>query len=276
MPKPASGKPSLIDTTPSLGGQASEADTSIRMLDALESTMRPTSSAAKRHGFGWLSALLLLVLCGASWFWWSQRARADDTADRTAQASAPTKAAAASAVAEPATAATIIATPEPLAPSATPANALPASSAALAAASQPTQGASSDHQLADAKAAATKPKPSTSARDTRVAAGSNIEHKQSAQAAKTTSGNATAVAPINDPDVALLRAMLATISRDARGASDGTPSPQAQLTIAQLVQRCDLRGVKDAIETFECKRRICDGYWGKADACPMSLSPKKN
>jgi len=36
------------------------------------------------------------------------------------------------------------------------------------------------------------------------------------------------------------------------------------------------RGIKDAIETFECKRRICDGYWCKAEACPMALSPKKN
>ncbi len=75
--------------------------------------------------------------------------------------------------------------------------------------------------------------------------------------------------PSGDPDVTLLSAMLARLSGDTVVA---TPRP----TIAQLVERCEARAVNDSIEAFECKRRICAGYWGKAEACPMALAPKKN
>ena len=75
--------------------------------------------------------------------------------------------------------------------------------------------------------------------------------------------------PSGDPDVTLLSAMLARLSGDNVVA---TPRP----TIAQLVERCEAHAANDSIEAFECKRRICAGYWGKADACPMALAPKKN
>ena len=87
-------------------------------------------------------------------------------------------------------------------------------------------------------------------------------------AARTTGSPATAH---GDPDVTLLSAMLARLSGDADAAA-ASPRP----TIAQLVERCEVRPIKDSIEAFECKRRICAGYWGKADACPMSLAPKKS
>jgi hypothetical protein len=38
-----------------------------------------------------------------------------------------------------------------------------------------------------------------------------------------------------------------------------------ELTIADLVQRCRQLGGDEATQ---CKKRICSGYWGKADACP--------
>ena len=78
-----------------------------------------------------------------------------------------------------------------------------------------------------------------------------------------------AIPPSADPDVTLLSAMLARLSGDNVVAS---PRP----TIAQLVERCEAHAANDSIEAFECKRRICVGYWGKADACPMALAPKKN
>jgi hypothetical protein len=84
----------------------------------------------------------------------------------------------------------------------------------------------------------------------------------------------TGAAPASkEADILLLSALLAHVSRDAQGAPTGT---QAQQTIAQIVQRCEARGGKDTVETSECRRRICDGYWGKAQACPANLAPKKD
>ena len=129
---------------------------------------------------------------------------------------------------------------------------------------------------ADAKAnAKAKAKASTPPHETRVAAQPSADRKSAART-PAPAGRTANAAPSSDPDVALLSAMLATMSRDSRSAGDGSPSAQTQLNITQLVQRCEQRGLKDAIDTFECKRRICDGYWGKADACPKSQAPKKD
>jgi hypothetical protein len=83
----------------------------------------------------------------------------------------------------------------------------------------------------------------------------------------------TAAGAGKDADILLLSALLAHVSRDAQGAPTNS---QAQQTIAQIVQRCEARGGKDTAETVECRRRICDGYWGKAQACPANLAPKKD
>ncbi|MEO7057109.1 MAG: hypothetical protein ABI281_05270 [Caldimonas sp.] len=69
----------------------------------------------------------------------------------------------------------------------------------------------------------------------------------------------------------LLSAMLARLSAEA-DAPGGAKRP----TIAQLVKRCEADASKDSVESLECKRRICAGYWGKADACPTAMAPKKN
>jgi hypothetical protein len=284
MAQPPSGKPSLIDTTPAPAGPAVEGEAPIRMLDALESGTRRPNSVAGGRGLAWmLAAVLLLGVCIASWSWWSQRSTVDDPAGRLAQVAAPAAtaaaklppapASAASAAAEPPRGATIIATPEPSPPSVVAAPTLSSVASAPAAASAPVTETATQQAAAQppkAKPKAPVPKAPVSAREARLAAQASAERKR--PAAATT--RSAAAASNSDSDVALLTAVLATISRDA--GPNGTPSVQAQLTIAQLVQRCEARGVKDAIETFECKRRICDGYWGKAEACPMSLSPKKN
>ncbi len=99
--------------------------------------------------------------------------------------------------------------------------------------------------------------------------------------AKATATGVLAAAPPaagagKDADILLLSALLAHVSRDGQAAPTSAPTvAQAQQTIAQVVQRCEARGGKDSAETIECRRRICDGYWGKAQACPVNLAPKK-
>jgi hypothetical protein len=90
------------------------------------------------------------------------------------------------------------------------------------------------------------------------------------ESSSVTANNAS---PNKDADIALLSALLAHVS------SDGPVRPlgaQTQLTIAQIVQRCEARDGKDSKEARDCRRRICDGYWGKAQACPARLAPKKS
>ncbi len=73
----------------------------------------------------------------------------------------------------------------------------------------------------------------------------------------------------NDPDVELLSAIMKHLG-DERGATGG-PARSSQ-TIAELVKSC--RG-NDPIEALLCQRRICEGSWGKAQACPQNLAPKQ-
>jgi hypothetical protein len=88
-------------------------------------------------------------------------------------------------------------------------------------------------------------------------------------AAAVARANTTQSAKADDADVLLLSALLAHVSRtDAKGALP----EQDQLTIAQLVKRCDARATEEA---RECRRRICEGYWGKAEACPAPAIRKK-
>lgn len=70
-----------------------------------------------------------------------------------------------------------------------------------------------------------------------------------------------------DPDVELLNAIMKHLN-DGGAKAAPTQSPQ---TIADLVRSCQTR---DAIETLLCQRRICEGSWGKAQACPVDRAPK--
>jgi ribosomal protein L40E len=72
----------------------------------------------------------------------------------------------------------------------------------------------------------------------------------------------------------LLSALLAHVARGnaAVGGSQAMLAEQDQTTIAQIVQRCEARGGEEA---RACRRRICEGYWGKAEACPAPAAPKK-
>jgi len=80
-----------------------------------------------------------------------------------------------------------------------------------------------------------------------------------------------------DPDVDLLAALMVHVSGNG-GVAAGAPSTRKQAapmdapTIAKLVGRCEALSGKDAIN---CRRRICDGYWGKAQACPSKLDARE-
>jgi hypothetical protein len=74
----------------------------------------------------------------------------------------------------------------------------------------------------------------------------------------------------SDPDVALIDAIMKHMGDRQTPIDAGKHSPQ---TIAELVKTCQS---KDSIEGLLCRRRICEGSWGKAQACPMELAPKKS
>lgn len=85
-----------------------------------------------------------------------------------------------------------------------------------------------------------------------------------------------APAPVaKDADVELLAAMMRYTDEVA---APGAGKPRAQssaarmneLTIADLVKRCKALGGEEATQ---CKKRICSGYWGKAEACPAKQAP---
>lgn len=73
-----------------------------------------------------------------------------------------------------------------------------------------------------------------------------------------------------DPDVDLLAALMAHLGQsEAKG---GTKPNLDDTSIAKLVQRCEgLNGN----EAAQCQKRICDGYWGKAQACPVPAASKR-
>lgn len=112
------------------------------------------------------------------------------------------------------------------------------------------------------KAVAVKVAPSQKSANTKAT--SNALPKTAKAAAPTNKASGE-----SDPDVELLSAIMKHLG-DERGAKAGTARPTQ--TIAELVKTCN---GKDAIETLLCQRRICEGSWGKAQACPQSLAPKR-
>lgn len=76
-----------------------------------------------------------------------------------------------------------------------------------------------------------------------------------------------------DADVDLLAALMAHVSGNevtAAGPVRSTRVARSAPTIAELVRNCDAMA---AAAARHCRQRICDGYWGKADACPVKAKP---
>jgi ribosomal protein L40E len=287
---PAPRKPSLMEGTaaPRPAG-AAEAGENLRMLAELESSARPMERSAARLSTAWIAGLALIVAGAVAW-WWGQQstataperpitrtiAAAPATAGATEAATPALPASAASAAA--ATTARIEAMLEPA----------PAPQASAAAAAKPSEPAAAPPRVAQASAVAApaKPRPTrlAAAPPKRAASGAGASARGAAvstrsAAASTRSATAStrsAVAPAaadrgnnRDADIVLLSALLAHVSREGQA---GPLASNDQMTIAQIVQRCEARGGDEA---RQCRRRICEGYWGKAQACPAYLAPKK-
>lgn len=290
-------QPSLLGEADTSGRSAPNSDLGqMRMLDELEAVVRPRAPVSASPVSGRIVALLgaVVVLAAAAW-WWNHPGNAVPAplSKTLAVKSAPAALAVQSAAADAASAPARI---ETIAVAAAPAPAPAQTTEPAETAVRPLPGAAPVARPAlraatvavaeaEPKAAAEKVTtvvtpsgkwtvtvadevPATKARVTAVAPTAN-DTSLASPAAAVARANTTQSAKADDADVLLLSALLAHVSRtDAKGALP----EQDQLTIAQLVKRCDARATEEA---RECRRRICEGYWGKAEACPAPVTPKK-
>jgi outer membrane biosynthesis protein TonB len=306
-------QPSLLGEADAPGRSGPNSDLGqMRMLDELEAVVRPRAAAQASPVKGWLLGLLGtgVVLAAAAW-WWNQQGGAARTPQVKALAvkpvpaaplaapvlavqSPPTDAASAPARIETVAAALAATSPAPQpAPVPEPIEAAvrPAPVAAPATRPAAARVPSAAVAKAEPKAAAEKvttvitpsgkwtvtvadvaPAPNARAAAPVPAPKDKMLASPAAAVARTSAtnaANATTGEKADDADVLLLSALLAHVSR---ADTNGALPEQDRLTIAQLVKRCDARATEEA---RECRRRICEGYWGKAEACPAPATPKK-
>jgi len=288
-----SPRPSLLSSG---GGAAPERDEGpLSILEAIDGRPKrrePAASSQPRRRAAWVGGGLLALLLGG---WGVSQWSAPDTAElappmvaRNASAVAPAGTAsavlalapvaptpavveglpqeAASAVrvvqqAAPALAAASAAAADALPPVAALAAAAAATSLVAPAASAPAAKAHRKHKDKDKAADAVAVRA--------AAAGSKADKTASVVASK---GKPAAPAH-RDADVDLIAAVMRHADPVAPAAGvAAAPSVRAsESSIAGLVARCKtLAGA----EAKACRRRICDGYWGKADACPAKLAPQ--
>lgn len=123
---------------------------------------------------------------------------------------------------------------------------------------------------AETSPAAPSPNKAATTAARKASAPSKAEAQASATTPKQAKPTANAHAGSRDPDVELLNAIMKHLGNGQAAASATGPTRSPQ-TIAELVKSCR---TKDAIEALMCQRRICEGSWGKAQACPMEQAPK--
>lgn len=264
---------------PSLMGRAAaprpKADFQASILEVLDDP-RPLATlrrpGSRRLGRWWAFGGAAAALTLAVWMWAGHRPAAElaaappaAAAGTAVAASTPASAAAVLADATPAAAAAAtpariedVAVPPAAAPTtAAPATAVPASEAVPAPPAERSAAAA-------APAGTARPRPAAHAATRQNAAhrpaGGSSPATASAKAAARPAGNA-ARAPGNDPDVEILAALMSHLNANG-GAAPPARSPD---TIAELVRSCHALAPAEA---SACQRRICQGYWGKADACP--------
>ena len=274
----------------------------MRMLDELEAVVRPRAVERSSAPPGWLIALLAGGVAIAAAMWWVNHKSGERPAAPAAVATsvpalakpAPVAVAAVAASA-PAIIETIAAVPRepalatnvedsassPATPPAMPVTASPAPR-------QPVRSPAAVAAATPAPARAVAATRKTDEKVTTVVTASGGKWTVTvAEPASAEASPATAAPPLANPaeqvtrsaagretkgddaDVKLLSALLAHVARSGPG---GALAEEGQLTIAQLVKRCDAR---PADEVRECRRRICEGYWGKAEACPAPVPAKK-
>jgi hypothetical protein len=75
-----------------------------------------------------------------------------------------------------------------------------------------------------------------------------------------------------DADTELVAAIIARLDR--RGASPTAPAAaRPAAAFATQMRRCTSK--TDPAEARQCGNRVCEGQWGKVDACPVSRAPTK-
>lgn len=159
----------------------------------------------------------------------------------------------------------------PTEPSTSPAG-LPASTAtstttatATARSNSSSNAMSHDHAHATTTAAKPAAPRSVAASKPREA---TARPKAQGTAPRSNAKGAAAQRDATDPDAELVAAIMARSSGDpvtGSGIERGS-------SIAALVRDCN--ALPDSGSALACLRRICDGYWGKAQACPKSMAPQ--
>jgi len=277
-----------VAARPSLGGSASASADNLRMLESLGAGVRPLP-VGKRAQRRWPALAFAVLASGllAGLVWWMP-----STPDAASPATAVSAAAArtnsvlptpssSSAGAEIVRSAALAPAParietldhakpvdgaprqpDPFAALAASAPSVAASSAAPAVVARPAPGSAAKPTTKTAKA--NKPRSETT------------RHVAANTPPKPAPRDSARVAASKDPDVDLLAALMTHLSSSG-SAAPGAAAPRApnkpvdEPTIAKLVQRCQAMG---GDEGRQCQRRICDGYWGKAQACPARLAAK--
>lgn len=272
-------RPSLVaasDTATPAGGD----ERPMRMLDALQgsSGTSPRRAAARPGGSGrwpWMPGVLVMAIGSALAVGLMNTgespaeptAAADGAAAPPAATTAPPPTGPASDTAPAAGPAKVEAAQTGLAAlpgmeAAAAAQHAVATSPAASAAASSLQAAQAVRTAQTAGAAPRPPKrPARAAARPRADAQRPMPRRPSASVPAATTG---------DPDAELVAAIMARL--EARGAAAmPTRVPERGSTIAALVSDC--QALPDPANALACRRRICDGYWGKAQACPKSLAP---
>ena len=255
---PAIDKPSLMGgSREAAGTHDGDATQPMRMLDGRDGARPGQRPPAPNRVRSWLLAVSLTMLAVAALSWWQQR---NDAASPMHLDVATRSAATAREASSPAA--------EPEAPRAF-AVADAASSAgptSIERSSEVNPLVVSSQNLAQASSAAASAARATESRIRTAAAPPAEVAAVDAVPRPVTPAPADAPLGPRDADVTLLTAMLARPSGNS-----GSDAVAQRSTIAQLVDRCESRNSKGSVEAVECRRRICAGYWGKAQACPMAL-----
>lgn len=268
-------RPSLIERAASTAPTPAP---SLSVLAALDGRAPQPAGRAPKSAMPWLLGLGGLAVAAVFTGWMLRGTPPSAAAPERVAAAAPAPATTpAPAAVEPAASAAIVAAAPA---SATPAMAaveeLPAAAAAAAAASPLAVLAAAPDAApkatAEKNAERTKARPAREkartkdTKDTRVAkARTEPKARPAVATAKAAAAAPAAVASTGDADVDLIAALVQHMDRDASAA-------KGDLTIADLVGRCkSLAGS----EAQRCMRRICENYWGRAEACPRSAAPSE-
>lgn len=132
----------------------------------------------------------------------------------------------------------------------------------------------------DPKAKGTASRTASAKTEDKKASGTASIQRSTPVAKKSTSGNnaKSKRSSGEDADADVVAAIMAGLDDDDSGAHKAatrtskrsTASSSGPSSIAELVGRCN--GLPAAKE-LACRRKICDGYWGKAQACPATMAP---